>query len=507
MTFLVTNTGGWSTPHLSDATADLSGQTSGSGTLCLGGSGSNWLASIDYVEIARQLCTPNCSGRVCGDDGCGGSCGTCPDPYSTCNSNGQCDACVPNCHGRACGDDGCGGTCGTCSGGDSCNGSGQCVPCIPDCTGRTCGDNGCGGSCGDCSGGAICNVHGTCSLPSRAQYVPAGYHYIWGDDFGGVVGQGQPRSSVDQTSWTFQNLNVNNEAQNYSNKECSDPAHPNDWNYCIEDGRLRIQARVGSLNCSDNGSGGPVNPDCADHFGWPAAGMGTKPYSSGRVITKNKVSHRYGYIEFRVRLPHANRPNPQSGSWTAVWMLGQNIDEGPVDASRPSCTVNTDCDTIAHEVCDKGVCAVKWPWTGEDDIMEWKSRGNHSEMAHNLIWIGADGNYEACNPWPEGGSFNCGGCVGGTCDIVQAGANGRYMWNEYAFDHTAWHTYGMLWTSQERTYYVDGVKKSTATIGPPESEFQKEMFLILNYAVGGDLGGQIQITDWANAFMDIDYIE
>ncbi len=42
------------------------------------------------------------------------------------------DACVKQCGSRVCGgNDGCGGTCGTCSGTDVCNASGQCVPVPP----------------------------------------------------------------------------------------------------------------------------------------------------------------------------------------------------------------------------------------------------------------------------------------------------------------------------------------------------------------------------------------
>jgi hypothetical protein len=36
-------------------------------------------------------CTPDCGAKVCGDDGCGGSCGDC-DPGSDCNETGQCVA-------------------------------------------------------------------------------------------------------------------------------------------------------------------------------------------------------------------------------------------------------------------------------------------------------------------------------------------------------------------------------------------------------------------------------
>ncbi len=37
-------------------------------------------------------CTPDCSGKICGDDGCGGSCGSCSAPTSYCNAAQ--DACV-----------------------------------------------------------------------------------------------------------------------------------------------------------------------------------------------------------------------------------------------------------------------------------------------------------------------------------------------------------------------------------------------------------------------------
>ena len=59
------------------------------------------------------------------------------------------DVCTPDCTAKQCGDDGCGGSCGDCIGQDECI-DGQCV-CQPDCEGKTCGDDGCGGSCGNCN--------------------------------------------------------------------------------------------------------------------------------------------------------------------------------------------------------------------------------------------------------------------------------------------------------------------------------------------------------------------
>lgn len=67
-------------------------------------------------------CTPSCSNKACGSNGCGGSCGTCATGQ-TCNASGQCatTTCTPQCSGKQCGPDGCGGDCGTCSGNDKCN--------------------------------------------------------------------------------------------------------------------------------------------------------------------------------------------------------------------------------------------------------------------------------------------------------------------------------------------------------------------------------------------------
>jgi len=80
-------------------------------------------------------CQPDCAGRVCGDDGCGGDCGDCGEGEACDEHAGQCECvyeacadacceadevcreeacCLPDCAGRVCGDDGCGGDCGDC---------------------------------------------------------------------------------------------------------------------------------------------------------------------------------------------------------------------------------------------------------------------------------------------------------------------------------------------------------------------------------------------------------
>jgi hypothetical protein len=68
------------------------------------------------------------------------------------------DGCVPQCDGRFCGDDGCGGQCGECADGEACTPGGRCQadPCVPACDGRECGTDGCGGMCGSCGDGDLC---------------------------------------------------------------------------------------------------------------------------------------------------------------------------------------------------------------------------------------------------------------------------------------------------------------------------------------------------------------
>ncbi len=69
---------------------------------------------------------------------------------------------MPACAGKACGDDGCGGSCGTCADGESCTAAGQCEPaCVGSCTGRECGDDGCGNDCGQCAEFETC-LDGAC---------------------------------------------------------------------------------------------------------------------------------------------------------------------------------------------------------------------------------------------------------------------------------------------------------------------------------------------------------
>lgn len=104
-------------------------------------------------------CVPACDGRVCGDDGCGGACGSC-DGDTVCGTDGQCratDACDRSCAdlGLTCGDH-CGSSCGTCGADQACV-DGACA-CAASCVGKACGDDdGCGQACTPCASDENCS--------------------------------------------------------------------------------------------------------------------------------------------------------------------------------------------------------------------------------------------------------------------------------------------------------------------------------------------------------------
>jgi len=116
-----------------------------------------------------DVCVPECDGLQCGPDGCGGTCGVCPNGVPC--QNGLC-VCTPACQGKQCGDDGCGGTCGTCTEAGATCVEGICTFCEPKCAGKECGPDTCGGSCGSCSNGEICLDTGLCGIEGPVNECP-----------------------------------------------------------------------------------------------------------------------------------------------------------------------------------------------------------------------------------------------------------------------------------------------------------------------------------------------
>jgi IPT/TIG domain len=138
-------------------------------------------------SCGNRVCEPGEDSSTCGDDcsntcgdcvcqpeetywTCPEDCGFCGDGYcfDTCpfmypaEDLASCfdDCCVPDCQGRDCGTNGCGGFCGDCPVNHVCQEGGLCL-CVPACEDNECGDDGCGGSCGVCGLGTIC-MFGDC---------------------------------------------------------------------------------------------------------------------------------------------------------------------------------------------------------------------------------------------------------------------------------------------------------------------------------------------------------
>lgn len=144
----------------------------------------------------KKRCKPNCTGKVCGDDGCGGSCGECPgDIRCVVCENGHCQyaldgtLCEPDdyylrCYlGRCvtCGSKdqpSCSGVCGPGTGKDP---DGICRDCgvdgLPCCAGSAC--FGAGSECVNLSSGTMC-VSSSCGhLDETCCPLPGGGFYGW----------------------------------------------------------------------------------------------------------------------------------------------------------------------------------------------------------------------------------------------------------------------------------------------------------------------------------------
>ena len=164
-------------------------------------------------------------------------------------------------------------------------------------------------------------------------------------------------------------------------------------------------------------------------------------YTSARLKTQGKFSFKCGKVEVRAKLPEGG------GTWPAIWMLGSNI------------------------------TSVGWPACGEIDIMEHV--GN--KMGHVSSAIHTPSSY--------GNTQNV-----GVTDVTNVSSE--------------FHVYGMEWTAQKIAFSVDG--NVFYTYNPSDKNdqtwpFNKDQFIILNVAMGGNLGGSID-PDFISGIMEVDYV-
>ena len=239
---------------------------------------------------------------------------------------------------------------------------------------------------------------------------------MWADEFDVA---GMPNAS----RWSYDTERnsagwYNNELQYYAN------ARPE--NSRVENGLLVITARredLSTLGLSD----------------WSG-----QKYSSARLITRDKASWTYGFIEVRAKLPCG------TGTWPAIWTL-----------STPPQSA--------------------WPDDGEIDIMEHV--GFDPGVVHGTVHTGAFNH-------TRGNQRSATKTVADACNDFH-----RYQLN--------WTPNRITLGIDDRNYY----QYSNDSSGNPEWPFDSPQFLILNIAVGGDWGGQMGVDDSVFPVeMQVDYV-
>ncbi|NUN10633.1 MAG: glycoside hydrolase family 16 protein [Ignavibacteriaceae bacterium] len=166
-------------------------------------------------------------------------------------------------------------------------------------------------------------------------------------------------------------------------------------------------------------------------------------YTSGRITTKNNVEFTYGKIEARMKLPWGQ------GMWPAFWLLGADVDT-------------------------KG-----WPACGEIDIME--NRGQMPARVH--------------------------GTVHGPGYSGSAGKSKQFDLVNDRFD-TGFHTFAVEWSEREIKFLVNGILYHTVKPEdlPGEWVFNKNFFIILNLAVGGNYVGPVGTNTVFPQSLVVDYV-
>lgn len=183
-----------------------------------------------------------------------------------------------------------------------------------------------------------------------------------------------------------------------------------------------------------------------------SAASDNKKYVSARL--NSNQAWKYGYIEARVKLPAA-----QNGIWPAFWMLKEG---GPA------------------YVGDGG---------GEIDIMEWVG----TEPEYNNFSV------HSCRTSVDGQTIRIGG------------KTYPYTVQTVLSDITGWHCYGVLWTHESITGYIDGSPVLTVPNCVPDTTdiywwpYDSKYYILLNMAVGGTWPGN-PANNFSSATVDFDWV-
>ena len=160
---------------------------------------------------------------------------------------------------------------------------------------------------------------------------------------------------------------------------------------------------------------------------------GHADYTSASLTTRGKAAWTHGRIDVRAKLPTGR------GTWPAIWTLGSNFGQ------------------------------VGWPACGEIDIMEF---------------VGYDPGVVHANIHTK--KFN---------HVMNNGKGDKISIPDAS---KAFHIYAVEWNAQRMDFSVDAHKYFTFDnegSGRDAWPYDKDQYLILNLAIGGDWGGQKGIDD------------
>jgi len=174
----------------------------------------------------------------------------------------------------------------------------------------------------------------------------------------------------------------------------------------------------------------------------------TKSYTSARL--NSKFAFKFGRVDVRAKLP------AEAGTWPAIWTLGANINEiGNYFGSTYG--------------------SVGWPVCGEIDIMEQNGWDKTNLIGH-LHYSNANTN------------------------VYQNEGSTTYIQDSSG----QFHIYSLIWTENVIKILIDDVvffeRENTQEI-----PYNNHHYLLLNIAMGGNLGGAIP-SNFNNATMEIDYV-
>jgi beta-glucanase (GH16 family) len=172
-----------------------------------------------------------------------------------------------------------------------------------------------------------------------------------------------------------------------------------------------------------------------------AADYGGQAYSSSRMLTRGKASWTYGFFEIRAKFSCG------LGTWPAIWMLGT-----------------------------KGV----WPDDGEIDIMEHVGK-NKGQILGSA--------YSAAYNWNVGTGNTKQTTVSDACDVFH---NYQLRWDEHQLN-----------IGVDDKYYFQFVNAKDGDYR--KWPFSNPQYLLLNFAIGGDLGGAVDDSIFP-VQMEVEYV-